>query len=154
MRHYEIIFLVNPDQSAQIDGMIERYKEMVQSSGGHLHRLEDWGRRTLAYPIKKIPKAHYILMNVECDDATRTAIEEIFRYNDAVLRHLILRKDEAITEASPILKSLKKKSEQKKAQADKKAKETAKKEKQASSEKQEPTKKEEASASETEEGES
>ncbi|UZJ44287.1 30S ribosomal protein S6 [Marinimicrobium sp. C6131] len=105
MRHYEIVFMVHPDQSEQVPGMIERYTASVKNSGGQVHRLEDWGRRQMAYSINKIHKAHYVLMNVEC---TEEALEELttnFRYNDAVLRNLVIREDEAITEESPILKA-------------------------------------------------
>ena len=105
MRHYEIVFLVHPDQSEQVPGMIERYTTSITSDGGKVHRLEDWGRRQLAYSINKIHKAHYVLMNVECSE---TALEEMntnFRYNDAVLRNLVIRQDEAITEESPIMKA-------------------------------------------------
>lgn len=104
MRHYEIVFLVHPDQSEQVPGMIERYSSAVTSTGGTVHRLEDWGRRQLAYSINKIHKAHYVLMNVEC---TEEALEELttnFRYNDAVLRNMVIRENEAITEESPIMK--------------------------------------------------
>ncbi|MDN3638299.1 30S ribosomal protein S6 [Simiduia curdlanivorans] len=105
MRHYEIVFLVHPDQSEQVPGMIERYTTTINADGGKVHRLEDWGRRQLAYSINKIHKAHYVLMNVECSE---TALEEMntnFRYNDAVLRNLVIRQDEAITEESPIMKA-------------------------------------------------
>ncbi len=105
MRHYEIVFLVHPDQSEQVNGMIERYTQTIEKDGGKVHRLEDWGRRQLAYPIDKIHKAHYVLMNVE---ATAEAVEELntnFRYNDAVLRNMVIRRDEAVTEESPIMKS-------------------------------------------------
>ena len=109
MRHYEIVFLVHPDQSEQVPGMIERYTKTIEDDGGSIHRLEDWGRRQLAYPINKIHKAHYILMNVEM---TQTAYDELatnFRYNDAVLRNLVIRCDEAITEESAIMKAEKEK---------------------------------------------
>ncbi len=105
MRHYEIVFLVHPDQSEQVPAMIERYKGMIESSGGKIHRLEDWGRRQLAYPINKIYKAHYVLMNVECGDEVRNELESAFRFNDAVIRNLILKCDVAITEMSPLAKS-------------------------------------------------
>ena len=97
LRHYEIVFLVHPDQSEQVPQMIERYRGMIESDGGHFHRLEDWGRRQLAYPIKKAHKAHYVLMNVECTGAALAELEDAFRFNDAVLRHLILARDEAVT---------------------------------------------------------
>ncbi|MBB3063546.1 30S ribosomal protein S6 [Microbulbifer rhizosphaerae] len=118
MRHYEIVFLVHPDQSEQVPGMVERYSATIKDSGGQVHRLEDWGRRRLAYPINKIHKAHYILMNVEC---TEEALEELttnFRYNDAVLRNLVMREDEAITEESPIMKAEKESRERKAARAE------------------------------------
>jgi len=105
MRHYEIVFLVHPDQSEQVPAMIDRYKAMVTTNGGTVHRLEDWGRRQLAYSINKIHKAHYVLMNVECDEAVRDEIETAFRFNDAVIRNLILKCDDAITEQSPLAKA-------------------------------------------------
>ncbi len=105
MRHYEIVFLVHPDQSEQVPAMVERYTGMIKESGGTVHRLEDWGRRQLAYPINKMHKAHYVLMNVESDQQTVQALEDAFRYNDAVLRNLVIRRDEAITEESPMAKS-------------------------------------------------
>jgi small subunit ribosomal protein S6 len=104
MRHYEIVFLVHPDQSDQVLSMIKRYKALIKQNGGTIHRLEDWGRRQLAYPINKVHKAHYILMNIECDKPTIEELESSFRFNDAVIRYLILNRDEAITEASPMLK--------------------------------------------------
>ena len=105
MRHYEIVFLVHPDQSEQVPAMIDRYKATVDSSGGKVHRLEDWGRRQLAYPINKIHKAHYVLLNVECDQAVRDEIETAFRFNDAVIRSLILKRDEAVTDMSALAKA-------------------------------------------------
>lgn len=105
MRHYEIVFLVHPDQSEQVPAMIDRYKALVESNGGKVHRLEDWGRRQLAYSINKIHKAHYVLMNVECDQAVRDEIETAFRFNDAVLRNLIIKRDEAITDVSILAKA-------------------------------------------------
>ena len=104
MRHYEIVFLVHPDQSEQVPGMLDRYRSSIESNGGKIHRLEDWGRRQLAYPIQKIHKAHYILMNIECDQATLDELESGFRFNDAVIRNLVIRRDKAITEASPLVK--------------------------------------------------
>ncbi len=109
MRHYEIVFIVHPDQSEQVAAMIERYKSQIESNGGKIHRLEDWGRRVMAYPIQKVVKAHYVLMNIECGGATLQELEDNFRYNDAILRNLIIRRDEAITEPSPIANSNKKK---------------------------------------------
>ena len=105
MRHYEIVFLVHPDQSEQVPAMIDRYKATVESNGGTVHRLEDWGRRQLAYPINKIHKAHYVLLNVECDQAVRDEIETAFRFNDAVIRSLILKRDEAVTDMSMLAKA-------------------------------------------------
>ncbi|MCG6938951.1 MAG: 30S ribosomal protein S6 [Gammaproteobacteria bacterium] len=105
MRHYEIVFLVHPDQSEQVPAMIERYKSLVESSGGAIHRLEDWGRRQLAYSINKIHKAHYVLMNIECDQKVRDEIETAFRFNDAVIRSLIMKRDEAITDMSALAKA-------------------------------------------------
>ncbi|NJD07914.1 MAG: 30S ribosomal protein S6 [Methylococcaceae bacterium] len=112
MRHYEIVFLVHPDQSAQVPAMVERYKGIIESASGVIHRLEDWGRRQLAYPINKMHKAHYVLMNIECDQATLDELESGFRFNDAVLRSLTIRRDEAITEASPLVKAAHGESEQ------------------------------------------
>jgi len=105
MRHYEIVFLVHPDQSEQVTGMIERYTASIEAGEGKIHRLEDWGRRQLAYPINKIHKAHYILMNVECGQEVLDELNSTFRYNDAVLRSLVVRRDEAITAESPIMKA-------------------------------------------------
>lgn len=104
MRHYEIVFLVHPDQSEQVPAMIERYKALVENNSGTVHRLEDWGRRQLAYPINKIHKAHYVLMNVECGEDVRDEIETAFRFNDAVIRNLIMKRDEAITDMSALAK--------------------------------------------------
>jgi small subunit ribosomal protein S6 len=105
MRHYEIVFLVHPDQSEQVTGMIERYTASIEAGEGKIHRLEDWGRRQLAYPINKIHKAHYILMNVECGQEALDELNSTFRYNDAVLRSLVVRRDEAVTAESPIMKA-------------------------------------------------
>lgn len=102
MRHYEIVFLVHPDQSEQVPAMIERYKKMIEDAKGTIHRLEDWGRRQLAYQIQKIHKAHYVMMNIECDQATLDELENGFRFNDAVLRNLVIRRKAAITEPSPM----------------------------------------------------
>ncbi|TLM78258.1 30S ribosomal protein S6 [Microbulbifer harenosus] len=118
MRHYEIVFLVHPDQSEQVAGMVERYTSTIKESGGNVHRLEDWGRRRLAYPINKIHKAHYILMNVECTEEALAELTTNFKYNDAVLRNLVIREDEAITEESPILKAEKESRERKAARAE------------------------------------
>ncbi|WNO08150.1 30S ribosomal protein S6 [Teredinibacter sp. KSP-S5-2] len=113
MRHYEIVFLVHPDQSEQVPGMIERYTSSVKESGGQVHRLEDWGRRQLAYSINKIHKAHYVLMNIECTDEVLEELTTTFRYNDAVLRNMVIRTDEAVTEESPIMKAEKENRERK-----------------------------------------
>ena len=102
MRHYEVVFLVHPSQSEQVPAMVERYRGNLEKRGGVVHRLEDWGRRQLAYPINKVHKAHYILMNVECDGDAIDELESAFRFNDAVLRNLIIRRDAAITEPSPL----------------------------------------------------
>ena len=104
MRHYEIVFLVHPDQSEQVPAMTERYSKLVTESGGQVHRLEDWGRRPLAYPIVKLHKAHYVLMNIECSSETLAELEDLFRFNDAVLRNLTIRRDEAETESSLLSK--------------------------------------------------
>ncbi len=100
MRHYEIVFLVHPDQSSQVQAMVDRYRAIIEDAAGKIHRLEDWGRRHLAYPIKKIHKAHYVLMNIECDQATLEELESGFRFNDAILRSMTLVRKEAITEPS------------------------------------------------------
>ena len=105
MRHYEVVFMVHPDQSEQVPAMIERYRSMVESDGGSIHRLEDWGRRQLAYPIHKVHKAHYVLMNVECTNGALEGMTSAFKFNDAVIRHLFIRRDSAPTEPSPLAKS-------------------------------------------------
>ena len=105
MRHYEIVFLVHPDQSEQVPAMIERYKTLIENGNGKIHRLEDWGRRQLAYPIENLVKAHYVLLNVEADQAVLDELVEGFRFNDAVLRHLVMRRDDAVTEQSLIMKN-------------------------------------------------
>ena len=105
MRHYEIVFMVHPDQSEQVPGMIERYTGSVKEAGGQIHRLEDWGRRQLAYPINKLHKAHYVLMNVEAPQQDIDELETTFRYNDAVLRSLVIHTKHAVTEASPMVKA-------------------------------------------------
>ena len=104
MRHYEIVFMVHPDQSDQVGGMTERYSKIVTDTGGTVHRLEDWGRRQLAYPINKIHKAHYVLMNIECDQAVLEEITTLFRYNDAVLRNMVIKRKNAVTDMSDIMK--------------------------------------------------
>jgi small subunit ribosomal protein S6 len=106
MRHYEIVFLVHPDQSEQVPAMIERYKSLIEGNEkGKIHRLEDWGRRQLAYPIQHLAKAHYVLMNIECDGEVLNELESGFRFNDAVLRHLIMKREDAVTEMSAIMKN-------------------------------------------------
>jgi small subunit ribosomal protein S6 len=105
MKHYEIVLLVHPDQSEQVPAMLERYRSMIEGKGGHVHRLEDWGRRQLAYPITKVHKAHYILMNIECNQEVIEELSSAFRFNDAVIRNLLLSRKKAITEPSPLAKS-------------------------------------------------
>jgi len=104
MRHYEIVFLVHPDQSDQVPGMIDRYTDIIKNANGTIHRLEDWGRRQLAYPINKVHKAHYVLINAECDQNPIDELEDAFRFNDAVIRNMIIRVKNAVTEASPLMK--------------------------------------------------
>ena len=104
MRHYEIVFIVHPDQSEQVPAMVERYKSMVLNNGGKIYRLEDWGRRQMAYPIQKIHNAHYVLMNIECTQSILDELEHAFKFNDAVLRHLTIKMDEAVTAPSPMMK--------------------------------------------------
>ena len=108
MRHYELCVIVHPDQSEQVPAMIERYKNLVLEQGGQVHRVEDWGRRQLAYPIQKLVKAHYFLMNIECTDSTLAEIENGFRYNDAVLRHLVVKTKKAETQPSVMMKTVEK----------------------------------------------
>jgi small subunit ribosomal protein S6 len=110
MRHYEIVFIVHPDQSEQVPAMVERYRGMIGGRNGRIHRLEDWGRRQLAYPIQKMHKAHYVLMNIECDQETLDELDHAFRFNDAVLRHLIVQRTEPVTEPSPMMRAEKSKS--------------------------------------------
>ena len=110
MRHYEIVFIVHPDQSEQVPAMVDRYRQMVTSRSGRMHRLEDWGRRQLAYPIEKIHKAHYVLMNIECDNETLVELEHAFKFNDAVLRHLTIQMSEAVTTPSAMMKEEKSRS--------------------------------------------
>jgi len=104
MRHYEVVFIVHPDQSEQVPAMVERYRQMVTGRSGKIHRLEDWGRRQLTYPIQKVHKAHYVLMNVECDNETLNEMEHAFKFNDAVLRHLVVRMSGPMTAPSPMMK--------------------------------------------------
>ena len=108
MRHYELVFIVHPDQSEQVPAMIERYKGLITAASGTVHRVEDWGRRQLAYPIQKVAKAHYVLMNVECEPATLAEVEHAFRFNDAVLRHLTVAMKKAETGSSPMWKQIQK----------------------------------------------
>ena len=110
MRHYEIVFIVHPDQSEQVPAMIDRYKSIITAQGGQIHRLEDWGRRQLAYPIQKLHKAHYVLMNIECNGEVLAELEHGFKFNDAVLRHLTIKMKKAITTPSPMMKEEKSKS--------------------------------------------
>ena len=150
MRHYEIVFLVHPDQSSQVPAMVERYKSTIETTSGIIHRLEDWGRRQLAYPIKKIHKAHYILMNVECDQTTLDELESGFRFNDAVLRSMTLVKKEAITEPSLIAAESAVESKPVEAKAEEaKAEETKAEETKAEETKAEETKAEETKKSES-----
>lgn len=104
MRHYEIVFIVHPDQSEQVPGMVERYRQLIGARSGKIHRLEDWGRRQIAFPIQKMHKAHYVLMNIECDNETLQELEHAFKFNDAVLRHLTVSKSEAETGPSPMMR--------------------------------------------------
>ena len=104
MRHYEIVFIVHPDQSEQVPAMIERYRTLITSKSGQIHRLEDWGRRQMAYPIQKMHKAHYVLMNIECDQETLDELDHAFKFNDAVLRHLTIKVKEAVTTPSPMMR--------------------------------------------------
>jgi small subunit ribosomal protein S6 len=104
MRHYEVVFIVHPDQSEQVPAMIERYRTMVTARNGQIHRLEDWGRRQMAYPIQKMHKAHYVLMNIECDQEALDELEHAFKFNDAVLRHLTVKMTEAVMAASPMMR--------------------------------------------------
>ena len=118
MRHYEVVFIVHPDQSEQVPAMIERYRSLVTSQGGQIHRLEDWGRRQLAYPIDKIHKAHYVLMNIECDQPTIAELEHGFKFNDAVLRHLTVQKKKAETGPSSMMKTVEREEARKANQAE------------------------------------
>ena len=121
MRHYEIVFMVHPDQSEQVPGMIERYSNTISKDGGSVHRLEDWGRRQLAYPINKIHKAHYVLMNVEASNDAMEELTTTFRYNDAVIRNLVIRRDEPVTDESFIMKAEKESRERKSRYEERKA---------------------------------
>lgn len=110
MRHYEVVFIVHPDQSEQVPAMVERYKGVISARRGSVHRIEDWGRRQLTYPLQKMHKAHYVLMNIECDQETLNELEHSFRFNDAVLRHLIVKMTKPVTVPSPMMKEEKSKS--------------------------------------------
>jgi len=121
MRHYEVVFLVHPDQSEQVPGMVERYTQLMSESGGKVHRMEDWGRRQLAYPINKIHKAHYVLMNIECNGEALEELSTLFKYNDAVLRNLVIKAKEPVTEESLILKG-ERENKERKARSDAKRK--------------------------------
>ncbi|MGH8273181.1 MAG: 30S ribosomal protein S6 [Gammaproteobacteria bacterium] len=117
MRHYEVVFLVHPDQSEQVPGTMGRYQSLVEGAGGTVHRTEDWGRRQLAYPIQKLHKAHYVLMNIECDEKALDELKEAFKFNDAVLRHLVMRCKQAYTDPSPLVKEREHEDEEKRARA-------------------------------------
>lgn len=104
MRHYEVVFIVHPDQSEQVPGMVERYRQMIEGRSGKIHRHEDWGRRQMTYPIQKMHKAHYVLLNIECDNETLLELEHAFKFNDAVLRHLTVSMSEAVTAPSPMMR--------------------------------------------------
>jgi len=117
MRHYEVVFLVHPDQSEQVPGTMGRYKSLVEGAGGSVHRLEDWGRRQLAYPIQKLHKAHYVLMNIECDQKGLAELVDAFKFNDAVLRHMVIRRERAHTEPSPLVKEREREDAEKQARA-------------------------------------
>lgn len=118
MRHYEIVFIVHPDQSEQVPAMVERYRNLITGRGGKIHRLEDWGRRQLAYPIQKVHKAHYVLMNIECDGETLNELETAFKFNDAVLRHLTVQKKKAETGPSSMMKTVEREEARKASQAE------------------------------------
>jgi len=117
LNHYEILFVVHPDQSDQVPPLVEKYKDLLTKNGGQIHREEDWGRRKLAYPINKVHKGHYVLLNAECDTAEVDELAEAFRFNDAIIRHMVMRKDHAETEYSPIYKALKEKDKGEKREA-------------------------------------
>ena len=118
MRHYEIVFIVHPDQSEQVPAMIDRYKAILAAAGGKIHRMEDWGRRQMAYMIDKLAKAHYVCMNIECDQKTLDELEHAFKFNDAVLRHLIIKTKKAETEPSIMMKEVQREEARKSAQSD------------------------------------
>ena len=153
MRHYEIIFIVHPDQSEQVPSMVERYTSIVTANGGAIHRLEDWGRRHLAYPIQKIHKAHYVLMNVECGQEELDELTSTFRYNDAILRNLVVSRDSAVTEETDIMKAEASEKAEKEGrarrEAERNAREEAKKKADAEAAAQEPAVEETEAAPET-----
>ncbi|MCP4047769.1 MAG: 30S ribosomal protein S6 [Gammaproteobacteria bacterium] len=140
MRHYEICFLVHPDQSEQVPAMLERYRSMIEEKGGSIHRLEDWGRRQLAYPVAKLHKAHYVLMNIESDNKTLEELEGLFRFNDAVLRHLTIRRQSATTEQSEMLKAKEEKDRSSRDHADRRRSSSERDSKQAAKETEAPAK--------------
>ena len=153
MRHYEIVFLVHPDQSEQVPAMVERYKSMIETEGGSVHRYEDWGRRQLAYPINKVHKAHYVLMNIECSNEVLEQLNSAFRFNDAVIRNMILKLDEAVSDTSFMMKAKEEEAEQEqRRQARAESNEAQEKAKEAAAESSEqseaPAEKETASAEE------
>ncbi|MBT8038848.1 MAG: 30S ribosomal protein S6 [Xanthomonadales bacterium] len=148
MRHYEICFLVHPDQSEQVPAMLERYRSLIEDNSGSIHRVEDWGRRQLAFPIAKLHKAHYVLLNIECDADTLAELEGIFRFNDAVLRHLTISRQEAITEQSLMMKAKEEKDRSSRSYDDRKAAKPEKAEKAGSEEAPAEEKAEEAPAEE------
>jgi small subunit ribosomal protein S6 len=147
MRHYEIVFMVHPDQSEQVPGMIERYSATIEKDGGQVHRLEDWGRRQLAYPINKIHKAHYVLMNVEASNDAMDELTTTFRYNDAVIRNLVIRRDEAVTDESFIMMAEKENRERKSRYEERQAAEAAKAAREESAEEKAPAEEAEAADS-------
>ena len=154
MRHYEVVILVHPDQSEQVPAMLERYRTLVENGGGQVHRSEDWGRRQLAYPIQNLHKSHYALMNIECDPSTLEELQGTFRFNDAVLRDLIIKRDRPITDTSPLMKEKVKKDEEEKAADERRAsREAASREARAAAESAAEDSGEESPAKETEESE-
>lgn len=155
MRHYEIVFLVHPDQSEQVPAMVERYQGIISDADGTVHRNEDWGRRQLAHPINKVHKAHYVLLNVECDYATIEEIKSAFRFNDAVLRHMVISRDKAVTDASPMAMAVaEEKAREKEAQQRRDAKAAAEAKLRDEEEKQETARKEAEAQREEEQEES
>jgi small subunit ribosomal protein S6 len=151
MRHYEIVFMVHPDQSEQVPGMIERYSATIQKDGGQVHRLEDWGRRQLAYPINKVHKAHYVLMNVEASNDAMNELTTTFRYNDAVIRNLVIRRDDAVTDESFIMKAEKESRERKSRYEERQAAEAARAEREEAAKSEAPAEQAEETAGADEE---